>query len=41
VDHPYGSDHPYRIIYQMALWEAKTPNNQGEISSLTPTTGTV
>ncbi|KAJ1442973.1 tubular mastigoneme protein [Ochromonadaceae sp. CCMP2298] len=38
VDHPYGSSHPYRIIYQMALWEAKTPNNQGEISSFTATT---
>lgn len=27
---------PYQIIYKMALWEAKTGNDQGEISPLTP-----
>jgi len=31
-DHPLGSSHPYQIIYRMALWEAKTPNNEGELS---------
>lgn len=26
----------YQIIYKMALWEARTPNDQGELSPLTP-----
>lgn len=28
----------YQIIYKMALWEARTPADQGELSPLTPTT---
>lgn len=37
-DHPEGSSHPYKIIYKLALWEAKTPNNEGELSDYTATT---
>lgn len=33
---PESSTHPYKIIYKLALWEAKTPSDQGEISPLTP-----
>lgn len=35
-DNPESSDKPYRILYRLALWEAKTPSDQGEISPLTP-----
>eukprot|EP00286_Rhodomonas_abbreviata_P013962 CAMPEP_0181340776 /NCGR_PEP_ID=MMETSP1101-20121128/30034_1 /TAXON_ID=46948 /ORGANISM="Rhodomonas abbreviata, Strain Caron Lab Isolate" /LENGTH=770 /DNA_ID=CAMNT_0023451963 /DNA_START=54 /DNA_END=2366 /DNA_ORIENTATION=+ len=38
TDHPESSAHPYRLIYQMSLWEARTPNNEGEISTLSPIT---
>jgi len=37
-DFPSGSAHPYKIIRQMALWEAKQPSNVGEISPFTPIT---
>lgn len=38
ADHLEGSAHPYRILYKLALWEAKTPNNEGELSDFTATT---
>ena len=30
--------HPYRLLYRLALSEARTPNNQGELSDYTDTT---
>jgi hypothetical protein len=38
ADHPSTSSHPYPIIYRLALWEARTPNNLGELSDRTATT---
>lgn len=36
TDNPFGSAHPYKLIYKLALWEGKQPLNQGEISDYTP-----
>lgn len=36
IDHPSSGSKKYKLAYKLALWEARTPNDQGELSPLTP-----